>query len=243
MSILRRLRWEFAGEANIILIGHYAFSTITPDTWLALATTSNGLSRTVDCNLTPFPSRATNIEISITDAAIIFWYRPLLLLWSSSAWGNSSPLLQWRHHRVSGVLFWLRSSGDPGSLILWHEALWRWSRAGCWIISGVSVVSPPPMPRASFPLRGILIGDHFNVFIWRPMLQIKILSRLRGELYTPGNDCNIQMLRSLRRVGGESMSSGCQRVCAPCLLRVSAPVSRHVTVLLPDNNNPLITTK
>ena len=151
MSILWRLRWESAGEANINLIGHYALSTITPDTWLALATTSNGLSRTVDCNLTPFPSRAmitqpgpANIEISIT-AAIIFWYRPLLLLWSSSAWGNRSPLPQWRHHRVSGVLFWLRSSGEPGSLILWHAALWRWSRAGCWIISGVSVVSPPPM--------------------------------------------------------------------------------------------------
>ena len=35
---------------NIILIGHYALSTITLDTWLALATTPNGLSRTVDCN-------------------------------------------------------------------------------------------------------------------------------------------------------------------------------------------------
>ena len=88
-------------------------------------------------------------------------------------------------------------------------------------------------------LRGILIGDHFNVF----MLQIKMLSRLRGELYTSRNDCIIQMLRSLRRVGGESMSSGRQRLCAPCLLRVSAPVSRHVTVRLPDNNSPLITTK
>ena len=54
------------------------------------------------------------------------------------------------------------------------------------------------------------------------------ISDLREELYTSRNDCIIQMQPRRRRVGGESMCSGCQSVCAPCQLRVSASLStRH----------------
>ena len=154
-----------------------------------------------------------NIEISIT---IIFWYRPDYCYDDPQ---REEIVLHWLTDVIigsPGVLFWLRSSGGSGSLRGWHEALWRWSRAGCWIISGgVCCVAVSP-PRDFDRTR-----HHFNVFIWWPMLQIKILSDLRGELYTSRNDGIIQMQPRRWRVGGESMCSGCQSVCPVSVASVS----------------------
>lgn len=87
----------------------------------------------------------------------------------------------------------------------------------------VSTVSPLRCPGRVFPSEGFWSdpGHHFNVFIWWPMLQIKILSDLRGELYTSRNDCIIQMQPRRWRMGGESMCSGCQSVCPVSVASVS----------------------
>lgn len=193
------------------------------------ATTRHCYVRMLDA---PFPCISpANIEISIT-AAIIFWYRPGYYYCYDHP-QREEIVLHWPSDVIigaPGVLFWLRSSGDSGSLRGWHGAPWRWSRAGCWIISGgvCCVASSDASGEFSPPRDFDHTRHHFNVFIWRPMLQIKILSDLREELYTSRNDCIIQMQRRRRRVGGESMCSGCQSVCAPCQLRVSASLStRH----------------
>ena len=209
------------------------------------ATTRHCYVRMLDA---PFPCISpANIEISIT-AAIIFWYRPGHYYCYDHP-QREEIVLHWPSDVIigaPGVLFWLRSSGDSGSLRGWHGAPWRWSRAGCWIISGgvCCVASSDASGEFSPPRDFDHIRHHFNVFIWWPMLQIKILSLISVKNFIHRV---MTVLFKCSQGGGGWEENQCVLDVRVCVLRVSCecqPLSRHVTVRLLDNNNfPLITTK
>ena len=149
-----------------------------PDTWLTLATTPNGWDNwgclgqlaaatwLMQCynslaEMGAMSNSPATIETSTTGgaAALLFWYRSIIIVMIIRSVRKSSSI-----DRVTSsmagpgtpeVLFWLRSSGDAGPVRGGHEPLWRWSEAGCWIISGgVSGIACSDAPGGS-PHRGI----------------------------------------------------------------------------------------